>query len=446
MKAREAALLSLIKIKKDKAFSHRVVGATLTDRKVDDVDRNLYTEIVYGTLQQEMLLDYWLAPYVTGKKLELETQLLLKMSVYQWQMFDRIPFRAIVHEAVELAKKYRNIGASKLVNGVLRSMERKGVSSVEEIQHPLEKLSVKYSHPLWLVERWSAQYGQKETEAMLMQNNTPPHVSARVNVMKATVEETIAQLATEGVEAEISGLSPTGIVVNKGNILHTACYKEGLLSIQDESSMLVVSALDVQKGQTILDTCSAPGGKTAAIAEQLGNEGKIIANDLHAKKLNQVQVQAERLGLTTIETNVSDARKLAERYPEQTFDRILIDAPCSGLGVIRRKPEVRYMKSESDVQNLSSIGYNIFVSCAPLVKKGGKIVFSTCTIDDEENVDVVHKFLQQHEEYVLVDCWTRHENEKLRNIASRRPGMLQILPQDFSTDGFFIAVLERRID
>ncbi|MGL4820219.1 MAG: 16S rRNA (cytosine(967)-C(5))-methyltransferase RsmB, partial [Bacilli bacterium] len=334
MRAREAALVSLLKIKKDKAFSHRVVGNMLTENKVDDVDRNLYTEIVYGTLQNEMLLAYWLTPFLDGKKIELETELILKMSVYQWQMFDRIPFRAIVHEAVELAKKYRNVGASKLVNGVLRSMERTGVRSVATIEDEFERLSVQYSHPLWLVKTWVDQFGVIETEAMLRQNNVPPHVSARVNVMRTTVEEVIAQLALEGVEVERSTLAKSGIVVKKGNILHTQVYKAGLLTIQDESSMLVVDALDVVPGHTVLDTCSAPGGKTTGIAEQLHNKGQIIANDLHEKKLHQVKSQAERLGITSIVTNVADARKLGDTFQRETFDRILIDAPCSGLGVI----------------------------------------------------------------------------------------------------------------
>lgn len=441
---RELALQLIENVHQQQAYSPLVLNQAIERNHLDGRDAALLTQLVYGVLQRELTLDYYLKGFIKPKqKLDEWVRHLLFLSIYQMVFLDRIPSHAIVSEAVNIAKRRGHQGVSGFVNGVLRNVLRKGVPSYEQL--PLEeKLSVEYSHPRWLVERWIKQYGTEMTEKILASNNEPPSFTVRVNPLKASKETVMKELEKDGFEVSEGELSPDAIVIKKGKLIGHRLFQEGGVSIQDESSMLVARALDVAPHLTVLDTCAGPGGKTTHLAELMQDQGKIMALDLHPHKTKLIDNQAERLGIHSIETKALDARKAQSAFSPQSFDRLLIDAPCTGFGVIRRKPEIKYTKSEKDIYSLSAIQAEILESCADLVKPGGKLVYSTCTIDHEENKHQVQAFLANHPEYKL----DRTLKERLTftkelDLKEEEEGILQILPSDFDTDGFFISCLVR---
>ncbi len=337
--------------RKKRAYSNLSLHHVIETNELSAQDVALLTEIVYGTIQRRDTLDYYLQPFVKGK-IEPWVRLLLRMSLYQMVFLDRIPDRAVLFEAVEIAKRRGHRGIASLVNGVLRSIQRQGLRSFDEIKDDIERLAVATSHPLWLVRRWVAQFGLEETKRMCEANNLPPEQTARVNAMRVTVEEAIARLKEEGIEAVPSSVVPVGIKMVKGNAAKTSVFQEGLVTIQDESSMLVAYALSPTDTDVVLDCCAAPGGKTTHMAERMNNKGRVVALDIHDHKVKLIEQQAKRLGLSNIEAKQLDSRQAHTQFAAETFDRILVDAPCSGLGVIRRKPEIKYAKTKTISHNL----------------------------------------------------------------------------------------------
>ncbi len=281
---------------------------------------------------------------------------------------------------------------------------------------------------------------QKE---MCEMNLVPPHQSARANTAKADVEEVLQMLTTQGFNVEKGELAEESIVSLKGNMAYSNAFKNGYMTIQDESSMLVARALGVEKDDFVYDCCAAPGGKTTHIAELLKDSGRVISTDLHEHKVKLIKDQAERLQLSNIEAQALDSRKAQEIFKEEQFDKILVDAPCSGFGVIRRKPDLKYTKSMQDIKQLASIQLAILKEVAPLVKKGGTLVYSTCTIDKEENADVVQAFLEANKEFEIDFNIKELLPEKVNSYV--KEGMLQLLPHYFGTDGFFIVRLKRQV-
>ncbi|TFE03541.1 16S rRNA (cytosine(967)-C(5))-methyltransferase RsmB [Jeotgalibacillus sp. R-1-5s-1] len=436
---REAALHILDQIDKNQSYSNLLLNHAIKKFAINPKDTGLLTEVTYGTIQRKMTLDYYLEPFLK-KKVEGWVRNLLRLSLYQMLYLDRVPERAAIHEAVEIAKKKGHKGISGMVNGVLRSIQREGVRSIEDIQDPLERLAIETSHPIWLVARWTEQFGHEKTRAMCEKNLLAPVQTARVNLTRLTREEAIENLAKEGIEAEKSEIALAGIQVKRGNIAHTDSYKRGELSVQDESSMLVAEALDPVSGEIILDMCAAPGGKSAHIAEKMNNQGRLISLDLHEHKVKLINEAAARLGLSIIETHALDGRKLQEKFPDLTFDRILVDAPCSGLGVMRKKPDIKYAKSEQDLNALSKIQLELLDAAVNSLKKGGTLVYSTCTVDRSENEGTVLAFLTKHPEMELV--MPESLPEAVRSLVTDE--MLQIFPQDFGGDGFFIAKFRKK--
>ena len=272
---------------------------------------------------------------------------------------DKIPDRAAIFEAVEIAKSRGHKGISGLVNGVLRSIQREGLPSFEEIENPLEKLSIRTSHPLWLVKRWVDQFGFEETTVMCELNLTPPMMTGRVNRTKTNREECLEILRAEGFEVEASTVVPEAILCMKGNLAHSKAFKNGLLTIQDESSMIVALALGVSENNHVLDACAAPGGKSTHIAEKLNGTGEVISLDLHEHKVKLIRENASRLGLSNIQTKALDSRNALDFFEKESFDRILLDAPCSGLGVMRRKPDMKYTKKEADLITVTKCPKNV---------------------------------------------------------------------------------------
>ncbi|MGE8079211.1 16S rRNA (cytosine(967)-C(5))-methyltransferase RsmB [Peribacillus loiseleuriae] len=440
---RDIALDVLESVEKNQAYSNLLLNSMINKHQLSSADSGLLTEITYGTIQRKMTLDYYLQPFIKNEKKTLSWIInLLRLSVYQMVYLDKVPDHAIIYEAVEIAKKRGHKGITSMVNGVLRNVQRKGLRSLEEIEDTAERLAIETSHPSWLVSRWIEQFGFEKTADMCEVNLTAPVQSARVNVKKISRSELVSTLTEEGYHVEISPILDEAIYCLRGNLAHSESYKMGFLSIQDESSMLVAHALDASLNDMVLDCCAAPGGKTTHIAEGL-TTGQVVAIDLHEHKVKLIKDQAQRLGLRNIKTEVSDSRKIQELYNKEGFDKVLVDAPCSGLGVMRRKPDVKYTKTKDDIIKLSSIQNQLLEAAAPLVKKGGNLIYSTCTVDQEENDAVANHFLEQHPDF------ERDLTLKDRMPESVQPLVidykLQVFPQDFGSDGFFIASFRKKV-
>ncbi|MEY8441223.1 16S rRNA (cytosine(967)-C(5))-methyltransferase RsmB [Lactobacillaceae bacterium 24-114] len=441
--ARGLAFTSLERIDRTKAYSNLQVDQSIQHSQLSPADRRLMTNIVYGTLQHQITLDYWLDQLTRGKKMDSWVRILLLSAFYQYHYLDRVPDWAITDETIEIAKHRGNPGVRKFVTGVLHAALRKGFPDLSGIE-PLEKrLSIQASLPEWLVKLLINEYGQEETRKIFASINEPAHLSIRVNTKKTSLEEVEEKLAAVGVETARSQIVPNGLVINKGNVIDSPLLADGLITVQDESAMLAVDSMDIQPGFKVLDACAAPGGKTVQIAEKLSAEedGKVVALDIHKHKVKLIQKNAKRMGVDdVVHACQLDARKVDEAFDDEEFDRVLVDAPCSGIGLLRRKPEIRYTKSPEDILQLHKIQLAILNAVAPKVKKGGIITFSTCTIMQEENQQTVHQFLQGHPDFVL-------EVTKMSRAVKgdRESATLTILPSDYDSDGFFISSLKRKL-
>lgn len=444
LSAREVALNVLTGVDENGAYSNLLLNRSLQQAELSPADAGLATELVYGTIARQATLDYFLNLFIKSgvKRLNPWVRSLIRMSLYQIRYLDRIPAHAAVNEAVEIAKKRGHSGIASMINGVLRSVLREGENlSIPDDLPTAERIALQHSHPQWLVERWIAQYGEETAEAVCAANNEAPKTSIRVNALKMDREELLRELAADGRDARASDLSEQGVIVESGgNMANDHLYRDGRFSIQDESSMLVAEALAPEPGMNVLDCCAAPGGKTAHIAEKMGNKGRIVANDLHEHKQGLIMEQAERLGLSCIESSVGDAMLLKDRFEPASFDRVLLDAPCSGFGVIRRKPDLRWAKTPEDAASIAKLQRQMLSSVAGLVKPGGILVYSTCTIEREENQRAVAEFLRDHAEYVSEPF----DAPALNDLPQAGGAGVQILPNQFGSDGFYIARLRRR--
>lgn len=436
---REAIVDLLLRIEQDSGYSHLLIDNEIKSRKIPSKDEALLTEVVYGTVQRKLTLDFYLDAFVDKKKkMQPWVRMVLRMSVYQMIFLDKVPDHAIIHEAVEIAKNRGHKGVASLVNGVLRSLQRKGVPDTSTIENDSKRISVETSHPEWMVKRWLSMYGFDITRDMCHANLERKTSSVRVQPLKISRESAMDELDKLGFETRKSEFSRQGIIIDKGNILKTKLFSEGYLTIQDQSSMLVAEMLHVRPGMDVLDACSAPGGKVTHIAEKMENQGSIDAYDLHTKKAKLIDMKADTLNLTIINAKQGDARKLQEKHEKESFDRILVDAPCSGLGVIRGKPDIKYNKQETDIHQLSKIQIDILDHVAPLLKKGGLLIYSTCTVDKAENEDVVKKFLTNNSDFIIDKSLLDELPLKIKDSPGLTEIGLQLYPQTFYTDGFFL--------
>jgi 16S rRNA (cytosine967-C5)-methyltransferase len=441
---RETAMDLLVTIEKNQSYSNLLLNTTIEKNELSAVDVGLLTELTYGTLQRRMALDYFLKPFIKdNKKLASWIHHLLRLTLFQMVYLDRIPDRAAIYEAVEIAKTRGHKGIASLVNGVLRTIQRVGLPSLDEVSDPNVRLSLETSHPEWLVTRWVNQFGYEKTKEMCEINITAPLQTARVNLTKISRDECIAILAEDGFQIEKSPVIPEAIRSLKGNLAATIAFKYGMFTIQDESSMLAAYALGVEENALVLDACAAPGGKSTHIAEKMDNTGQVVAIDLHEHKKKLINDNARRLGLKNIKTIAMDSRLVQEKYENESFDRILLDAPCSGLGVMRRKPDMKYTKTEKDIERLSSIQQNLLLSVSPLLKKGGILVYSTCTVDKQENEQTITTFLQNNPDFEGDPSFKTRMPEAIKPLITSFD--LQIFPQDFGSDGMYIAVLRKKV-
>jgi|SRR5690625_123903 len=430
----------LIRVEKSGSFSHLLLANVIKKENLAINDERLLTEIVYGTIERQITLDYYVSSFIQSKKrIEDWVKVLLRMSIYQLYFLEKVPEYAIINEAVNIAKRKGHKGIGSFVNGVLRSILRKGVPNVNDIKDPIDKLSIQTSHPKWLVERWVDYYGYDVTEQMCQKNLTRKPIAIRVNSLKTTRDEIKKQLGNKGmIGSNPFKILKHGIIIEAGNIFKTKLIQDGFVTIQDQSSMLAAQSLQVEPNMKVLDACSAPGGKATYLGELMQNKGSIFAYDLHKNKMNLIKHNAERLGITNIHVGQHDARKLQEVHEKNYFDRILVDAPCSGLGVIRTKPDIKYNKRVNDIENLQQVQLDILFHVAPLLKKGGKLIYCTCTVERMENEEVVKKFLDR-QDTLQVDkqFLTEAKSLQLENVVISKYG-LQLFPQSMDSDGFFI--------
>jgi 16S rRNA (cytosine967-C5)-methyltransferase len=446
--AREAAMDVLTRVDQDQAYSNLLLNQALIKLKLERQEAALATELVYGTIQRFNTIDYFLGRFASKgmDRLQPWVRSLLRLSFYQIKYLDRIPPHAAVNEAVNLAKRRGHQGIAGLVNGILRNVLReKDRLTVPETLPEAERLALEESHPEWLVRRWMNRYGADTARAMCQANNRAPKASIRINRLRWTREELAEQLAEDGILTVPSALSPAGLIVESGGSLAgQGRFAGGDYTIQDESSMLVALTVAPEPGMRVLDCCAAPGGKTTHLAELMQNKGEIIASDVHEHKEKLIREQATRLRLFSIRTVVCDARHLAARYPAESFDRILLDAPCTGVGVIRRKPDLKWTKKESEIAEIAELQRSILDSIHPLLKPGGILVYSTCTTEPEENIEQIRRFLEAEPAFtpepfpegILPEGWASEEG---------RSGMLQLLPHQYDSDGFFIARLRKAL-
>jgi 16S rRNA (cytosine967-C5)-methyltransferase len=351
---------------------------------------------------------------------------------------DKIPPSAAVNESVKLAKRHGHKGSIGFVNGVLRSISRDKDRFMKiDVKDKVDYISIRYSHPRWIVERWVKEFGEEFTEKLCIDNNNKPELNIRVNTLKTTKENLIKKLQEQGMIIRQSKYSNDSLIIeNPTRITETKEFLLGYFIIQDESSTLVGQIMDPRPKSVVVDICSAPGGKATHIAQIMNNEGRILSKDIHDHKLKLIEENASRLGINIIETAEGDATKKDESLVN-IADYCLVDAPCSGFGLIRRKPEIKWNRKESDINELVNIQYNILNNVKDYLKVGGVLIYSTCTIENDENINLVNKFLEENENFKLVNIEDKINNKE--NISTLKDGYIQLYPHIHGTDGFYIA-------
>lgn len=420
MTGREAAVRALIACEASGAWSDAYLNGLIENEKMDRREAALAVRLCAGVLQNRSLCDWYLAPYIR-KKLQPEIRQILRVGVYQLAFTDRIPPSAAVNEAVRLAGKLTNRGAAALVNAVLRR-----VSSAPLPEPPdgddAQSLAIKYSHGTEFIEYFFRRIGPEKTRLLLEADNSVPQTALRVNRLKADPASALAALKEEGAEARAQG--EFIYCERTGRISRLRAFRDGLVTVQDPAAARAVEAAGLEPGMRVLDACAAPGGKSFLAAQIMNDTGSILACDIYPEKLDIIKAGADRLGISIIETACLDASKPAEAMNE-AFDAVLADVPCSGLGVIRKKPEIRY-KTMKELAGLPRLQLDIADNLAAYVKKGGVLLYSTCTLLREENEDVTQQFLEKHREF------SKETEETL-------------WPFDGGTDGFYICRMRKKI-
>ena len=433
MAARETALNALITCRRQSGWSNAVLKQTIARDKLDPREAALATRLCYGVVQNRGRLDFYLRQLLTGslKKLHPAVRDILHMGLYQIYDMDKIPDSAAVNESVTLARKYGAPGSDRLVNAVLRNAVRtKGT-----LQEPTS-YEDRYSHPAELVSLLKTALPKGTLEGVLKANNEAPKTVIQVNTLKTTADALLEQLRREGVEAEPHGWMPECLVLGStGSLEKLPSYQQGLFYVQDPASRLSVRCAGLQKGFRVLDCCAAPGGKSFAAAMAMEGRGSICSCDIHPHKIQLIENGAARLGLGILQARLQDASEFVPEW-EGAMDAVLVDAPCSGLGIIRKKPDIRYRDLKEN-EALPALQKKILANQARYVKKGGVLLYSTCTLLPRENQDVVEDFLKTHPEFSL-------EKLELPQIfPENTTGMLTLLPGQWDTDGFFISKMRR---
>jgi 16S rRNA (cytosine967-C5)-methyltransferase len=434
MSSRKIAVKVLSRVVQEGAYSNIILSNELNNSELSDQDKSLTTEIVYGTLRRLKTIDMIIGSFVRDMSMMDKAILnILRVAIYQMHYLDKVPSYAACNEAVELAKEVSEKD-SKLVNGILRNYVKKDGKLEVEFRNKIDEIAYELSFEPWMIKMLFNQYGEKEALRIMHGLNNTPMVTVRVNNLKADYDDVLDSFEENGYNVFEGTVCPEAIFIKGGKSLEkNQAFVDGKITVQDESAMLVAPLLDVNKGQKVLDLCSAPGGKTTHISELLENTGEVLAFDIHPQKLELVKENYERLGLTNIKLCEMDASKLDVSLIN-VADRILIDVPCSGLGIIRKKPEIKWNKRRSELKEIVNIQRTIMSNAWEYLKKDGIMVYSTCTLNKEENEDNIKWFLNKYEDGKIENVFVG----KGSNLKYDALGTLTVLPNEYM-DGFFIA-------
>jgi len=401
MTARETALKALYDIEINGTFTNAALNSALSGAELEAHDRGFVTELIYGVVSNKTAIDFIISKYskIKIKKMTPWVLSILRMGIFQIYYMDKIPHSAACNEAVKLAKKYSHRAGSGFVNGVLRSFARE----VENFEFPKEKgdaeyLSLKYSYPIWMTEKLTAEYGAERCRKIYEENSKAHGVFLRVNTLKTSTDELIERLKSEDVNCEKTHIDGCLQVTGRLSIDKSPAYRDGLYSLQNISSQMAVKTLAPKPGDTVIDMCAAPGGKSCAIAEKMKNDGRILSFDVFEHKIDLIKKSAQRLGIDIIDARLQDGTVCLTEL-ENSADCVLADVPCSGLGVIHKKPDIKWRRTEEDIEELCQIQKEILKTAAAYVKSGGTLVYSTCTILPEENRLQIEEFLKSHSEF-----------------------------------------------
>ncbi len=441
---RQLAFIALRDIHRQGAFTDIALDRVLRTAQLNSADRRLVTELVYGSVRRQRSLDALIDQL--GKKQahqqppELRT--ILHIGLYQLRYQQRIPASAAVNTTVELAKENGFKGLAGVVNGLLRQYERLAVTGADPLQlpmEPLERLGILHSFPDWIIQMWLEQLGVEETEQLCEWLNQSPTINLRVNPLRVSIEDVETAMQSAGVDVRQVPHLPQAlrVVGGTGAVQQLPGFKEGWWTIQDSSAQLVSHLLDPQAGDVVIDACAAPGGKTTHIAELMGDEGKIWACDRAASRLKKLTENAQRLQLRSIQICTGDSRNFPQFI--DSADRVLLDAPCSGLGTLHRRPDIRWRTTPATVQELSTLQAELLEQAATWVKPGGILVYATCTLHTQENEEVIQPFLERHSHWQLEPPLP----SSFLSTFSIAEGWIKVWPHHYDMDGFFMVRLKR---
>ena len=433
--SRETVLSALVAMRRNGAWSDGVLKDLIKRDGLDPRDAALATRICGGVLQNLLLCDFYISSFCSTKidKLQPIIRDILRIGVYQILFMDRVPQSAAVNEAVRSAKKHANPRAAGMVNGVLRSLCR----SLDSLPEPKgeSRLSVKYSHPLWLCDALAESVGEDELEPLLEANNISPLTVAQINTTKFTAAEAKELLASDGVDyTPHKWMKDCLLLKDTGSIESLIAFQTGAITVQDAAAKLAVEVSGVKAGDTVIDGCAAPGGKSFAAAIKMKDNGKVLSFDIHEHKIKLISAGAERLGLECVEAHTGNGKNPDEKL-YGIADVVIADVPCSGFGVIRKKPEIRF-KSRQDADNMPPIQLDILTGLSKCVKNGGVLLYSTCTVLKQENEKVIEAFLSSNPDF---------STEAFDTPVGRADnGMMTLLPHLHDTDGFFICKMRKK--
>ena len=441
-KPRQIALTVLYKIDKENAYSNIALDEELRkNRKIlNEKDIGLISEIVYGTTTWKLTLDTIIKKYSKLKIEKLSKWILniLRMGSYQIVFLDKIPKSAAVNESVNLAKRYGHPASANFVNAVLRKIDKKDYEEMFKIEEPIEKIMKTTSTPKWLIEELLEEKTLQEVEEICKSYNEKPNLSIRVNTLKTNKDYIINELKKLKINVKQGVLEDFLLAEKIKQIEKLEIFQKGLCTIQDVTAGLVALVLEPKEGENILDACSAPGGKTSYLAQLMKNKGKIEAWDIHPHRTKLVEETAKRLGIKIIKTNVKDATLKEENI--EKFDKILLDVPCLGTGVIRRKPDIKWKHNQTDIEKITKIQKLILKNCSAYLKEGGELVYSTCSILKKENEDIIYDFLEKEHDFIIEPI--KIDKRNAFSNYCEKTGYIKVLPNE-NMDGFFICKLKK---
>ena len=443
-KVREVALKVLYNIEVNKAYSNITLDEEINKNMkiLDNRDIGFISELTYGVITWKLTIDEIIKKYSNLRLKKISPWILniLRMGIYQIVFLNKVPKSAAVNESVNLAKRYGHKGSSNFVNAILRKVSKNDYEEMFNIENNVERISKTNSMPVWIVETLLKENTLEKVEEICKNSNLKPELSIRVNNLKTSKEELKKKLEEKDIKVENGVLEDFLILKNAKNIENIEEFKKGFFTVQDEAAGLTAKILNPQINDTVLDACSSPGGKTTYLAEIMKDKGEVIAFDIHPHRVKLVEQVSKRLNLKSIKTDVKDSSIYDKKYKEK-FDKILLDVPCLGLGVLKRKPDIKWQRKEEDIEEISKIQKQILDTCSKYLKKGGVLVYSTCSILKEENEDVVNEFLEENENFEMEKI-ELEENNYFKKFCKNNK-FLQVY-QSEKSDGFFICKMIKK--